>query len=193
MLSRAPWFLHIGLGRGFCGLLFSVVIGGCAATQTPQQSTTFSGADKRPELSCAREGAERVDVASWRGSGRPDVARIYLRNPDGHGPPVLSCREVDLNGDGRKDVLVYYDSEGRKQREEFDHDFDGLADVKSFYEQGRLVRQDIDLNHDGKADLVQYFDGGKVVRVEQLPPDGGSNAPAPSNKASPPPAVSGGS
>ncbi len=94
---------------GLCGLLAST-LAGCPVPQSPQQSTTFSGADKRPELSCAREGAERVDVASWRGTGRPDVARVYMRNPDAHGQAVLSCREVDLNGDGRKDILVYYGS-----------------------------------------------------------------------------------
>jgi hypothetical protein len=148
-----------------CALFASLQLG-CPPPGTPQQSTTFSGA-KRPELSCAREGAERVDVASWRGTGRPDVARVYKREGF-RGPPVLACREVDLNGDGHKDVLVYYDAEGRKLREEFDHDFDGIADVKSFYEQGKLVRQELDLNHDGKPDVLQHFEAGKLVRSERI-------------------------
>ncbi len=167
-----------------CGIVFS----GCLGSRTPQQATTFSAANKHLELSCAREGAERVDVASWRGSGRPDVVRVYTRVPSGEsrGQTVLSCREVDLNGDGRKDMLVYYDLDGRKQREEFDHDYDGIADVKSFYEAGRLVRQELDINHDGKADMVQYFAGDKLLRVERLSPEAEGDAkPAAADKAAP--------
>lgn len=151
------------------GLALLCVVGatGCAATTGPQQATTFSGGGKRAELSCVREGAERVDVGSWRGTGRPDVARVYTKPEGGHGPAALSCREVDLNGDGHKDMLVYYDPEGRKLREEFDQDYDGIADVKSFYEQGQLVRQELDHNHDGKPDVVQYYEGGKLVRVDK--------------------------
>lgn len=65
-------------------------------------------------------------------------------------------------------MLVYYLSDGRKQREEFDHDYDGMADVKSYYEQGQLVRQELDVNYDGKPDLVQHFEGGRIVRTEKL-------------------------
>lgn len=162
MLSRG-----FGTGRLRALALWFSVGAGCAMPQGPQQATTFSGAGKRAELSCAREGAERVDVGSWRGTGRPDVARVFSKSSDGRGPAVLTCREVDLNGDGHKDMLVYYDLEGRKQREEFDHDYDGIADVKSFYEQGQLVRQELDLNHDGKADVVQHYEGGKLVRVDK--------------------------
>lgn len=181
MPSRGLWLRRLGLG--LWALLGSAQFG-CAASQNPQQATTFTGAGKRPELSCAREGAQRVDVASWRGTGRPDVARVYVRAAGGHGAPVLSCREVDLNGDGRKDVLVYYASDGHKHREEFDHDYDGIADVKSFYEQGQMVRQELDLNHDGTADMVQYFADGKMVRTERLMPGSDSDKPTPSNKAS---------
>src|SRR5689334_8374054 len=88
----SAWARRLGL-LGLCATIFS----GCQLFQSSKgqdQSTTFAGGSKRAELSCAREGAERVDLGSWRGSGRPDVARVYLRNPDGKGPPVLSCREV---------------------------------------------------------------------------------------------------
>jgi hypothetical protein len=142
------------------------------------QATTFAGGTKRPELSCDRQGAERIDVGSWRGSGRPDVARVYKRSAEAGGPAVLSCREVDLDGDGRKDVVVYYEPDGRKLREEFDQDYDGIADVKSFYAQGQLVRQELDTNHDGKADVVQYIESGKIIRVERVTPGAEPEKPA---------------
>jgi hypothetical protein len=141
---------------------------GCASWGSQPQSTTFAGgAQKRAELSCPRESSERVDVGSWRGTGRPDVARVFTRGSGGQ-PTVLACREVDLNGDGRKDMLVFYLPDGRKQREEFDHDYDGVPDVKSYYEAGVLVRQELDVNFDGKPDLLQHFENGRLTRTERL-------------------------
>lgn len=140
---------------------------GCASWGSQPQSTTFAGSSqKRAELSCPRERSERVDVGSWRGTGRPDVARVFGR---GEGQQtVLTCREVDLNGDGRKDMLVFYLPDGRKGREEFDHDYDGIPDVKSYYEAGVLVRQELDVNFDGKPDLLQHFENGRITRTERL-------------------------
>jgi hypothetical protein len=123
---------------------------------------------KRPELLCARAGADRVEASSVRGDGKNDINKVFVRSPEAGGGVVLSCKELDLNGDGRKDMLVYYDGRGRKLREEFDHDFDGLADMKSYYEGGQLVRQELDVDFDGKPDLVEYFEGGKRVRLEKL-------------------------
>lgn len=151
----------LGLGAVLCGLLV-----GCAATTSSTQATP----EKKPELQCDRTGAERVDEASWRGQGRSDVARVYVKGTgaqDASRGTVLSCREVDLNGDGRKDTLVYYDPAGRKLREEFDQDYDGRADLKAYYEEGRLARQELDVNSDGKVDLVQHFEQGRMVRVDK--------------------------
>lgn len=138
---------------------------GCPVSAGQQQSTTFANGGKRAELSCPRDSSERVDVGSWRGTGRPDVARVFVRK---NGATVLSCREVDLNGDGRKDLLVFYLPDGRKLREEFDHDYDGIADVKSYYEAGLLVRQELDINYDGKPDLLEHYEGGRLARTEKL-------------------------
>lgn len=143
-------------------------IAGCSSWGSQQQSTTFAGGtQKRAELSCPRDRSERVDVGSWRGTGRPDVARVFVRGAE-TAKTVLACREVDLNGDGRKDMLVYYLPDGRKGREEFDHDYDGIPDVTSYYESGVLVRQELDVNFDGKPDLLQHFESGRLTRTERL-------------------------
>lgn len=157
LLTSRTWVLAASLAAAI----------GCASWGSQPQSTTFAGgSQKRAELSCPRERSERVDVGSWRGTGRPDVARVFGR---GEGQQtVLTCREVDLNGDGRKDMLVFYLPDGRKGREEFDHDYDGIPDVKSYYEAGVLVRQELDVNFDGKPDLLQHFENGRITRTERL-------------------------
>jgi hypothetical protein len=138
---------------------------------------------KRPELLCPRAGAERVEASSFRGNGKNDIVKVFGRSSEPGAPPsaVLLCKELDLSGDGRKDMLVFFDSRGRKLREEFDHDFDGLADMKSYYEGGQLVRQELDVDFDGKPDVVEYYEGGRRVRVEKLltlPPAVAASAPA---------------
>ncbi len=180
--AGAGGLLCLGLGLG----LGVAALGGGCGLSTKEAGGTAE-ALKRPELSCVRAGADRVEASSFRtggqgpsngqgngqGNAKNDIVKVFVRSPDAGGGVTLSCKELDLNGDGRKDMLVYYDGHGRKLREEFDHDFDGLADMKSYYELGQLVRQELDVDFDGKPDLVEHFENGKRVRLEKflaLPP-----------------------
>lgn len=173
-------------GRASGGLLALglglVVLGGGCGLSTREAGGTAE-ALKKPELSCVRAGADRVETSSFRSgvqgpvsgqsSAKNDIVKVFMRSPEAGGGVTLSCKELDLNGDGRKDMLVYYDDHGRKLREEFDHDFDGVADMKSYYELGQLARQELDVDFDGKPDLVEHFENGKRVRLEKflaLPP-----------------------
>ena len=106
------------------GAILPLLAAGCLASTSPTPSAAPS-AQPRPELSCERQGAERIETASYRGGGKPDVLKVFHKNIDGNPPLYMSCKEVDLNGDGRKDMLLYLDKYGRKLREEFDHDKDG--------------------------------------------------------------------
>ncbi len=184
--AASPGLQHLGLA-------LLALVGGCGLSTREAGGT--AEALKKPELACTRAGADRVEASSFRpagqspssgagnsasssagsgaSSGKNDIVKVFTRSPEVGGGVVLACKELDLNGDGRKDMLVYYDSHGRKLREEFDHDFDGLADMKSYYELGQLVRQELDVDFDGKPDLVEYFENGKRVRLEKflaLPP-----------------------
>ncbi|MCX7808927.1 MAG: hypothetical protein N2515_09985, partial [Deltaproteobacteria bacterium] len=98
-----------------------------------------------------------------------DVRRVYRRMGD---PPavrlILVCREVDLDGDGRKDMVRYYNDESRPLREEADRDFDGQIDALTFFQEGRIVRQEFDTNADGRIDTKLFFDDeGKPFRAER--------------------------
>jgi hypothetical protein len=119
---------------------------------------------------CDAAGSDReVSEYDTSGDARPDVRRVFRRVGD---PPitrlVLACRESDLNGDGTKDVVRYYNDEGRPLREEADRDFDGQMDSITVFQEGRVVRTESDENADGRIDMkVFYDDAGAAIRTER--------------------------
>ena len=62
---------------------------------------------------------------------------------------VITCKQVDLNHDGKIDMVMYYDDGGSQiVLEEFDRDFDGKFDFTAYYNQNKRVRDEIDMNFD---------------------------------------------
>ncbi|MFO0713327.1 MAG: hypothetical protein U0353_25960 [Sandaracinus sp.] len=119
---------------------------------------------------CETNTSDR-EVSEYDTSGDevPDVRRVFRRAGD---PPlirlVLVCREADLNGDGTKDVVRYYNDEGRPLREEADRNFDSQIDTITYFQDGRVVRQEIDDNADGRVDMKIFFDdNGAPLRAER--------------------------
>ena len=118
---------------------------------------------------CDTDGADRESSEyDTSGDNVADVRRVFRRVGD---PPqtrlILACREADLNGDGTKDVVRYYNDEGRPLREEADRDFDGRMDIITFFQNGRVVRQELDTTHDGRVDTKIFFDRGRMIRTER--------------------------
>ncbi len=81
----------------------------------------------------------------------------------GQGPPA-SKSETDANGDGAADFVIFFDSRGRKEREELDFNFDGKMDDMLYYTDGVLTREEIDSDFDGAIDVWVYLDGGVYVK-----------------------------
>ncbi|MBK8169562.1 MAG: hypothetical protein IPK60_04370 [Sandaracinaceae bacterium] len=116
----------------------------------------------------ATERGREVSEYDTSGDDHPDVRKVFQRM--GTAPTVrlvLICREADLNGDGTKDVVRYYDDEGRPMREEADRDFDAAMDEISYYENGRIQRIETDTNHDGRVDLKVFYEAGQPLRTER--------------------------
>src|SRR5262249_9387107 len=51
-----------------------------------------------------------------------------------NGADVLTCKQVDLNHDGKKDYVAEYDDNGNLVAEEYDFDFDGHFDARVHYD-----------------------------------------------------------
>jgi hypothetical protein len=159
--------------------LFSCVLAlaACSASLSTRSTT---GQDRASALSADVKGTggERCDASQpsreasehdTSGDGRPNVRKVYLSTGDGvDGRLVMICRETDVNGDGRKDVIRYYDDDGRSLREEADRNFDGKMDIVLVFQDGKVVRKELDENHDGRIDTKLFFDAaGKLLRAER--------------------------
>lgn len=142
-----------------------------AANQTQTQARAMEGSSRPDDDQgrCETAGTER-EVSEYDTSGDdfPDVRRVFRRVGT---PPlirlILACREADLNADGVKDVVRYYNEEGRPLREEADRNFDGAMDIITFFQDGRIVRQEQDTDGDGRVDTKIYFEEGRMVRTER--------------------------
>jgi len=164
-----------------CGALLAPAGGGAEAERDRRGELAESGARSR-ELAGSTGESQRDDqsrcdtdnpnheVSEYDTSGDqvPDVRKVFLRI--GEQPMVrlvLICREADLNADGVKDVVRYYNDEGRPLREENDRDFDGQMDEILFFEEGRVIRMEQDADGNGVVDTKIYYEDGTPVRAER--------------------------
>ncbi|MEM9070151.1 MAG: hypothetical protein AAGE52_16710 [Myxococcota bacterium] len=156
------------------GLL--VVLGGCKdeadqRAERPTRAASATSGGERPEQNnrCDADAPNR-EVSEYDTSGDewPDVRKVFLTVGTGRLTRlILICREADLNGDGTKDVVRFYNDEGRPMREEADRDFDGQMDEITYFERGRIVRQEQDSNADGRVDAKVFYENGRPLRAER--------------------------
>jgi hypothetical protein len=171
-MKALRWTLALGLAGALGGAA------GCGGSQEQvrrdenDRSSAMEGASSRPEDDQGRCDTDdpRHEVSEYDTSGDdyPDVRRVFRRVGE---PPtvrlMLTCREADLNADGIKDVVRYYNDEGRPLREEADRDFDGTMDAITFFQDGRIVREEQDSDGNGRVDTKIFYENGEMVRTER--------------------------
>jgi hypothetical protein len=119
-------------------------------------------------LSRCRTEGKRVVKLDLNKDQQPDVWKLYATKTEGGAKvDLLTCKEVDLNYDGRKDLYVYYDDSGNRAMEEMDLDFDGRVDIVTFRRAGKIIRQELDTNFDGKPDIWKHYEEEVLVRVDR--------------------------
>ncbi len=163
---RAMWLLVCVVALAGCGASASGELGAGAKrpSSLPETETKGSGGERCDSTLPDRESSE-YDTS---GDQMPDVRKVYLAIGTGmEARLVMICRETDLNADGVKDVIRYYDDDGRSLREEADRNFDGKMDLSMQFQDGQVVRKDLDNNADGKVDLKVFFDRGVALRSER--------------------------
>ena len=155
--------------------LMSLAVAACGSS-SPDAVTTPGAADS------ASSGGEVADAGrcmpdgpgyevteyDTSGDNTPDVRKLFKTMGEGSlSRLVLVCREADLNGDGRKDVVRLYNEEGRPMREEADRDFDGAIDEITEFTDGRITLRQVDTSGNGMIDTKIFYEAGEPVRAER--------------------------
>jgi hypothetical protein len=117
---------------------------------------------------CSDKG-KQVVTADVNFDKKPDVWKFFTTvQQNGQSASVLTCKQVDLNHDGKIDMVYYYDETGTQTTmEEFDLDFDGQFEATNYYVGGKRVRREEDTNFDKRTDVWTYFEDEKIVRIER--------------------------
>ena len=171
--------------------------GPLACGSTPKHAEMVSAAAERARRSPlvdrdkCNDKDKHVVTADTNQDKKPDVWKFFKTvEIGGQKTEVMTCKQVDLNHDGKIDMVNYYDDtgsqidargdrprprrqvrhdrvlrQGKRVREEIDTNFDQRADVWKYYEDEKLVRIERDTNNDGKVDEWEYYEGGKLDRI----------------------------
>ena len=85
----------------------------------------------------------------------PDIKNYYRERSDA--PRLLVRKEMDLNRDGKTDVISLFDPDGMLEREELDADYDGRFDWIDHYQKGERVMSEYDTDSDGRPNVFKYY------------------------------------
>ncbi len=145
----------------------ALLVAGCAHTApaAPAEPASTIGSDIHQPT-----GEEHVQAFDLRRTGKPDVWVYSVTTQDASGRPVerRTRKEADLNGDGKVDIVYFFDADGQVTKETMDLDYDGKVDDTLYFEKGKKVRSEKDLDGDGRVDTWSYYDGNeKLVRKER--------------------------
>ncbi|HET6147433.1 MAG TPA: hypothetical protein VFH68_07845 [Polyangia bacterium] len=159
---------------GAAGLLLADCADGPQKRDDPGMAQTGGAGSNVPappsvdRTKCSEKG-KQVVTADINLDKKPDVWKFFsTAQQNGQSVSVLSCKQVDLNHDGKVDMVYYYDETGGQTTlEEFDLDFDGKFDVTTYYVGGKKVRKEEDTNLDNRTDVWTYLEDEKIVRVER--------------------------
>ena len=130
-----------------CGV--AIGISGCGGTTTAASPGTASSGLKvsqgdfgaQFDRSRCDDRGKQVVTSDTDGDGKPDVIKLFtLVDQGGQKVQQLACRQVDLNHDGKMDIIYSYGPGGMLMTEDFDLDFDGRFDERVYYQEGKKVR-----------------------------------------------------
>src|SRR5215204_1846110 len=123
--------------------LAALLLAGTGCGGTPKAGGSGSGGmTSAVDKARCNDSGKQVVQADTNNDKKPDVIKLYTKGRDN--AQTLVCKQVDLNHDGKIDIVYHYDDGGVLSFEEFDLDFDNRFDLRAFYQGGRKVREEMD-------------------------------------------------
>jgi hypothetical protein len=158
----------------------ALVSSGCGSKDKGPETPKVSGGDGSVptvnEQLCDARG-KQVETFDLNGDGRPEVWKLSTTHEEGGVTrQVPTCKQSDLNLDGRQDYVIAYTPSGATDWESFDFDFDGKFDALYLYapkKDDRLQTQLVEVlrstQFDGNYDLKEVYDEfGRVEQVQRV-------------------------
>lgn len=156
------------------GLLGLALLLGASACKTTNAAET----DIKPTLRAIPVSAESVledgtirKTYDDNNDGLSEVTKYFIEEADPDDPTTTTRRivrmELDVNSDGRINVVRHYGQNRKLDREELDQDLDGKIDIVSYYDQGELAKKEILRSDSEKVDATRYYARGSILRVER--------------------------
>lgn len=131
-------------------------------------ATNVAGIGQSDEISIPKVDESLCDVKGKRienydlnSDGRPDEWKLYTSTEErGTTLEVLTCKQADLDYDGKKDYVISFALTGEVVAEEFDFDFDGNFDAREHFDKktGNRYLIERDSDFDKKPDIWEKYD-----------------------------------
>ncbi|MBM4389346.1 MAG: hypothetical protein FJ088_16545, partial [Deltaproteobacteria bacterium] len=115
--------------------------------------------------SVALKSDEQMEQTDLNDDKKADVFTVYVLKSSEKGKieRILSRKEIDVNFDGKIDIVRFYDSMGNLSREEMDFDFDQRLDTISHYKDGKVYLSEHSSTFDGKMDIKKHFENDALI------------------------------
>jgi len=120
-----------------------------------------------PKL-CDTKG-KKISTYDLNHDNQPDVWKLFATADEGGTRvEILTCKQVDLDFDGKKDYVQTFSRTGEMLAEEFDFTFEGSMDAREHYDKdtGKIYLIERDSDHDKNPDVWEKYD--KEGRIESV-------------------------
>jgi len=131
---------------------------------TPKNTEAMEIPKVDPTL-CETAG-KNVVTSDLNKDNKPDVWRLYKTEDEG-GTKIefLTCKQVDMNQDGKKDWVVAYNRKGNPIFEKTDYNYDGKFDMSAVFDAktGHYAEIERDDDRDGRFEKKELYDTTGVL------------------------------
>jgi hypothetical protein len=144
-----------------------LALGACSSSSSGAK--TLAGPDMAALGSVKDASGGVVERFDLNGDGTADLWKRFkiIKTNGAEGRKIMYRKEMDLNFDGKVDVRIHLDENGKMYKEDMDLDFDGHIDAVAHYKDEFLIKRELDLSFDSQADVVKYYEKGKLIRKER--------------------------